>query len=1218
MNNIKEIAQHNSVAWGEIAGKIDENFTGVESSLSNLQGGQVNLSNTKVDKVTGKGLSTEDYTTAEKAKLNTLANVAVSGSYTDLINVPEMPVVNNATLTISMNDESLGTWNSNSAEDKTINIQVSKHNVGLSNVDNTADIDKPISKAMQDALDAKVNGVAIKQVAFTGQYEDLEGKPEINNGLLTITRNEQTVGTFNANQPNASTINIDVPTQVSELVNDRGYLTEHQSITHLAIEEEVASRLANKVDKVSGKDLSTNDFTNELKTKLEGLQNYDDDAVKDSISSIQESLATVATSGNYNDLSNTPDGVLSIAKNGVVIDNFSVEATENKTIDIILSKADVGLNNVDNTSDENKPISKATQSALDLKADSAILSAVAKSGSYNDLTNTPEIPVVHDNTLTIQKNGTNVGSWTGNSVDNKTINIEVTKSDVGLSNVDNTSDAAKPISEATQEALDLKANINDLANVATSGSYNDLEDKPAINEGLLTITRNNESIGTFSANQASAATINVVVPEKVSDLVNDANYINQHQDISHLAEKEAVASDLNTKVDKVEGMGLSANNFTDELKSKLESLENYNDNTVQTSISGLQDQINALVGTNANEAIESFNEIIAFLAGIEDTETLDGIIAGINEEIAKKANTSSLAGVATSGSYNDLSDKPFIPVVNNGVLTIQKNGVTIDTFSADASANKTINIQLTKSDVGLSNVDNTSDADKPISNATQAALDTKQANLVSGTNIKTVNGESVLGSGDINVGVLSIKGSAESTYRSGNNINITPANLGITVVNNTTDANKTVKHASTAGTATNLADAPIIEASGNNITVKAGNKTSEAFTVPYATSANTATNLDAAPSFTAKTNKITVTVGGKTSEEFTVPFATSATSATKATQDGGGNVIANTYATKTEVGKKQDTISDLADIRSGANLGATAVQPTSLASVATSGSFTDLSNKPTIDTALSTTSTNAVQNKVIAAGINAKYAKPSTGIPKTDLASAVQTSLGKADTALQIESDPIFSASAAASITTSDISNWNSKTSNVGTITGIKMNGESMGTSGVIDLGTIITAHQSISHKLDSSVAASTYLTINDAASNYLGKSANAVSATKATQDGSGNVIVDTYATKTALNAKLDSATATSTYLSKTDAASTYLGKTAKAASAATADSATKATQDGSGNVITSTYATIAALNSALGGKVSASGVTEVKALTQAQYNALSSKNATTLYIVTD
>ncbi len=62
------------------------------------------------------------------------------------------------------------------------------------------------------------------------------------------------------------------------------------------------------------------------------------------------------------------------------------------------------------------------------------------------------------------------------------------------------------------------------------------------------------------------------------------------------------------------------------------------------------------------------------------------------------------------------------------------------------------NIDLSKSDVGLSNVDNTSDANKPISTATQTALNAKQDTLVSGTNIKTVNGNSLLGSGDLTIG----------------------------------------------------------------------------------------------------------------------------------------------------------------------------------------------------------------------------------------------------------------------------------------------------------------------------------------------------------------------------------------------------------------------------------------------------------------------------------
>lgn len=64
----------------------------------------------------------------------------------------------------------------------------------------------------------------------------------------------------------------------------------------------------------------------------------------------------------------------------------------------------------------------------------------------------------------------------------------------------------------------------------------------------------------------------------------------------------------------------------------------------------------------------------------------------------------------------------------------------------------------------------------------------------------------------------------------------------------------------------------------------------------------------------------------------------------------------------------------------------------------------------TVDDALSDSSTNPVQNKVIKIALDAKgtYSKPSGGIPATDLASAVQTSLGKADTALQsfTETDP--------------------------------------------------------------------------------------------------------------------------------------------------------------------------------------------------------------------
>ena len=78
-----------------------------------------------------------------------------------------------------------------------------------------------------------------------------------------------------------------------------------------------------------------------------------------------------------------------------------------------LTKSSVGLANVDNTSDANKPISSATQTALNLKAS---LSSPTFTGTVSG----------------------------------------ITKSMVGLANVDNTSDANKPVSTATQTALDAK------------------------------------------------------------------------------------------------------------------------------------------------------------------------------------------------------------------------------------------------------------------------------------------------------------------------------------------------------------------------------------------------------------------------------------------------------------------------------------------------------------------------------------------------------------------------------------------------------------------------------------------------------------------------------------------------------------------------------------------------------------------------------------------
>jgi len=72
----------------------------------------------------------------------------------------------------------------------------------------------------------------------------------------------------------------------------------------------------------------------------------------------------------------------------------------------------------------------------------------------------------------------------------------------------------------------------------------------------------------------------------------------------------------------------------------------------------------------------------------------------------------------------------------------------------DTSVGETKKITPTalKSALALNNVDNTTDANKPVSTATQTALGLKQDTLVSATNIKTINSTTLLGSGNIVVG----------------------------------------------------------------------------------------------------------------------------------------------------------------------------------------------------------------------------------------------------------------------------------------------------------------------------------------------------------------------------------------------------------------------------------------------------------------------------------
>jgi len=107
----------------------------------------------------------------------------------------------------------------------------------------------------------------------------------------------------------------------------------------------------------------------------------------------------------------------------------------------------------------------------------------------------------------------------------------------------------------------------------------------------------------------------------------------------------------------------------------------------------------------------------------------------------------------TLSNQTDLQDALNLKLASgDNVSSLLNDAGYITSNAVDSVNGLTGVVVLGKTEIGLGNVDNTSDVNKPVSTATQTALNLKQDTLVSGTNIKTINGNTLLGSGDIVVG----------------------------------------------------------------------------------------------------------------------------------------------------------------------------------------------------------------------------------------------------------------------------------------------------------------------------------------------------------------------------------------------------------------------------------------------------------------------------------
>lgn len=252
-----------------------------------------------------------------------------------------------------------------------------------------------------------------------------------------------------------------------------------------------------------------------------------------------------------------------------------------------------------------------------------------------------------------------------------------------------------------------------------------LLDRVANNEVGSQLTESDIADMGFTKNQGTITEVKMNGTSKgTSGVVDLGTVITSHQDISG-------------KVDKVDGKQLSTEDFTTILKQKLDGLSNYDDTTISQAVEKLRADLDALVSGDTTTAIKRFSEVIAFLDGIQDSQNLSSIIASIEQQIAGKMDNVTLAKVATSGNYNDLSNKPTIP-----------SAVTESTVSGWGFTKNTGT--YSKPSTGIPKTDLASAVQTSLGKA-DSALQEIPSDVVRSSKIKTINGESIIGSGNIEI-----------------------------------------------------------------------------------------------------------------------------------------------------------------------------------------------------------------------------------------------------------------------------------------------------------------------------------------------------------------------------------------------------------------------------------------------------------------------------------
>lgn len=356
---------------------------------------------------------------------------------------------------------------------------------------------KTTAQTLTDAQKAQARtNIGAGTSSFSGAYDDLTGKPPIPSKTSELD-NDSGFITNAALAPYAKTA--DVPTKTSQLDNDSGFVDAAGASAAAPVQSVNAKTGAVVLTQDDVGDGTTyvrthNDFTDaakqQINTNKDNIVMLDSDmeAAQGDITTLKGNVTTLTTAlqskqdkivggastitddnlvANRALVSNGSgkvavsavtatelgylDGVTSNVQTQLnkKLESAPVTSVNTKTGAVVLGASDVGAVSIADvtqtlgSSTTKVPSEKAVADALSgagagdmLKATYDPTGSVETAGGIPDYV-AGQLPMVNDATLTIQKNGTAVGTFTANASANKSINITMAKGDVGLSNVDN-------------------------------------------------------------------------------------------------------------------------------------------------------------------------------------------------------------------------------------------------------------------------------------------------------------------------------------------------------------------------------------------------------------------------------------------------------------------------------------------------------------------------------------------------------------------------------------------------------------------------------------------------------------------------------------------------------------------------------------------------------------------------------------------------------------